>query len=172
MKEHTIFKSYDMMSLKEAQAIEKDAKEFLRENGIDNPSDEDVMDEVYFQEDMWYDDTRLNLSKKLNGRIVAITDVGRWNGRCTGYKLLGDNLNEILSFFNCDYINVYTDTYNVKADIYHHDGTHHVEYRELKEDTNYDVLLDKLYNQEPVSREMIRRYTKSLKPYVKQVYRV
>ena len=168
--EHTIFKSYGAMNLKEMQDMEEGARENLQYNGIEEPSESDIMDEVYSNEEMWYDDEKLNLSKKLNGNIVAIASVGTWRGRSSGYKLLGNNLNEVLDFCKCDYINVYCDQYNVKADMYHHDGTHHVEYRELREDTNYEVLLDALYNQKDVSREMIRKYTRSLRPYVKAVY--
>lgn len=171
--EHTIFKSYGAMSLAEMNEEEKSARECLVENGIEEPSEDDIMHEVYDHEEMWYNDEKdYNLNKTLNGRVIAIADIGLWHGRRTGYKLLGHNLNEVLDFCSCDYINVYYDQYNVKADMYHHDGTHHVEYRELREDTNYDVLLDALYNQEPVSREMIRKYTKSLRPYFKEIYGV
>ena len=164
--EHTIFKS---AGLDFVQA-EEWARENLRENGIDEPSDEEVNNEVYFLEEMNYDDTRLNLNKKLDGRVIAIADVGTWRGRFSGYKLMGRNLNEILTFHRCDYMYVYADQYNVRADMYHHDGTHHVEYRELRENTNYEVLLDKLYNQEEVTRKDIRKYTKSLRPYIKAIY--
>lgn len=164
--EKTLFKSAGL----DLEQAEQWARENLKENGIDEPSDEEVNDEVYSLEEMNYDDARLNLNKRLNGRIVAIADVGTWRGRFSGYKLMGSNLNEVLDFGSCDYINVYADQYNVKADMYHHDGVHHVEYRELKENTNYDLLLDKLYDQEEVTREDIRKYTKSLRPYIKQVY--
>ena len=170
--ERTIFKSYGAMNLKEMKDMEEGARENLQYNGIEEPSDSDIMDEVYFNEETWYDDEHYNLNKTLNGRILAIADLGLWNGRRSAYKLLGDNLNEVLGFCGCDYISVYYDQYNVKADLYHHDGTNHIEYRELKENTNYEVLLNALYIQEPVSREMIRKYTKSLRPYIKKVYEV
>ena len=168
--DRTIFKSYGAMTLEEMNLTEKDAREILKENGIEEPSDSEVMDEVYDNEEFWYDAEKCNLNKVLDGKIVAIADLGLWNGRRSAYKLLGHNLNEVLDFCGCDQISVYCDPYNVRADLYHHDGTNHVEYRELREDTNYEVLLDALYNQEEVSREMIRKYTKSLRPYIKQVY--
>lgn len=168
--ERTIFKSYGSMDLQEMESMEESARENLQYNGIEEPSNDDIMDEVYAQEEMWYEDEKLNLNKTLNGRVIAIASIGRWNGRCSGYKLFGNNLNEVLYFGNCDDINVYCDSYNIKSEMYHHDGTHLIEYRELKEDTNYNILLDKLYNQEEVTREDIRRYTKSLRPYVKEIY--
>lgn len=170
--ERTIFKSYGAMNLEEMNEEEKGAREILKENGVEEPSDSEVMDEIYSNEEFWYDAEKCNLNKTLDGKIIAIADLGLWNGRRSAYKLLGDNLNEVLGFCGCDYISVYYDQYNIKADLYHHDGTNHIEYRELKENTNYEVLLDALYNQEPVSREMIRKYTKSLRPYIKKVYGV
>ena len=170
MKEFTIFKSYNLYSLEELNLLEQDAKENLIENGIEEPTQEDILQEQYLMEETSYEDEQCNLNKTLNGNIIAIADVGRWDGRRTGYKILSNNLNQVLSFMKCDSINCYADQYNVRADLYHHDGVHHVEYRELREDTNYQVLLDKLYCQEPVSREEIRRYTKSLRPCIKQIY--
>ena len=173
MKEHTIFKSYGAMNLAEMQEEESCAKQNLIENGIEEPTDREVMDEVYFNEEMWYEDEHYNLNKELNGRVIAIAwQTGRWNYKGTGYKILSNNLKDVLQPLgnSIDYMNIYADQYNIKSKQYHHDGTHHVEYRELREDTNYDLLLDKLYMNEPVSREMIRKYTKSLRPYVKQIY--
>ena len=171
-KERVIFSTYGAMTLEEMEAQEKGAREFLEEvRETDEPvTDEEVMQEVYNREEMWYGDEELNLNKKLNGRVIAIADVGRWDGRYSGYKILGDNLNEILWGMECDDLRVYTDAHTVRAVGYHHDGRHYVEYRELKEDTRFDNLLSKLYNQEEVSRKDIYRYTKSLRPYIKQVY--
>ena len=173
-KERVIFSTYGAMSLEEMQEQEKSAKEFLEEiRETDEPiTDEDVMQEVYSMEEMWYGDEKLNLNKKLKGRVIAIADVGRWDGRCSDYKILGDNLNEILWGMGEDVqnIRVWADAHTVRAVGHHHDASHYVEYRELKEDTQFDNLLNKLYNQEEVSRKDIYKYTKSLRPYVKQIY--
>ena len=175
-KERVIFSTYGAMTYEEMQEQERSAKEFLEEiRETDEPiTDEEVMQEVYNMEEMWYDDEKLNLNKKLNGRILAIADVGRWNGRCSGYKILGDNLNEILWGMgdSVQDFRVWADVYTVKAVGHHHDASHYVEYRELKEDTDYDKLLNKLYNNDYVSRAEVYKYTRSLRPYIKEVFGV
>ena len=171
MKHTTIWKSYGMYSSKEVEELEQYERENLKENGFDDYETVDVTDSIYESIDMSFDDETSNLYRVLDGRILAIADMGLWNGRRSGYKILGNNLNEVLTCgIGCDEKEIYCDSYNVLARGYHHDGTNYVEFRELKEDTNYDVLLEKLYNNEEVTREDVRKYTKSLRPYVKQVY--
>lgn len=170
-KHTTIWKSYGMYDLKEMEQAEQTAREHLRENDFEEWETVDVTDTIYENIDMWFEDERLNLRKELNGRIIAIASMGLWNGRKSGYKILGNNLNEVLtSTIGCDEKEVYCDTYNVYAEDYHHDGRNYVEFREIREDRNIDNLLNKLYNNEEVTRREINYYTKSLRPYIKQVY--
>ena len=171
MTVHTIFKSYGMYSLDELKEQEKLAEEFLKETREANITEADITEEVYFNIDMWFEDELVNLNKQLDGRVLAIASIGRWNGRVSGYRILNNNLNEVVkASIGCDEKHVYCDRYNVLAEGYHHDGKNYVEFREIREDKNIDTLLNKLYRNEPVSRADIRRYTKSLRPKVKEVY--
>jgi ribosomal protein L20A (L18A) len=172
-KHTTIWKSYGMYDLKELEKFEKDVKELLEEDAVENITEEKITDEVYFQIDQYFDDERLNLDKKLDGRILCIADMGLWNGRKSGYKILGNNLNEVLTCgIGCDEKEVYCDGRNVLAKGYHHDGRNYVEFREIREDRNIENLLTKLYNNEEVTRKEINYYTRSLRPYIKQIYGV
>ena len=170
-KHNTIWKSYGMYSLEELEDYEKDVKEWLEEDAVENITEETITDEVYFQIDVLFKDELLNLSKELPNNIIAIADIGRWNGRVQGYKILGNNLNEVVSStIGCDEKEVYCDAYNVRATGYHHDGRNHVLYRELREDRNIDNFLEKIYNNETISSSTLNYYTKSLRPYVKAIY--
>lgn len=172
-KHTTIWKSYGMYDLKELENFEKDVKELLEEDAVENITEEKITDEVYFQIDMNFGDEKLNLDKQLDGRILCIANMGLWNGRRTGYKILGNNLNEVLTCgIGCDEKEVYCDGRNVLAKGYHHDGRNYVEFREIREDRNIENLLTKLYNNEEVTRKEINYYTRSLRPYVKQIYGV
>ena len=172
-KHTTIWKSYGMYDLKELENFEKDVKELLEEDAVENITEEKITDEVYFQIDQYFEDERSNLFKILDGRILCIADMGLWNGRRTGYKILGNNLNEVLtSSIGCDEKEVYCDGRNVLAKGYHHDGRNYVEFREIREDRNIENLLTKLYNNEEVTRREINYYTRSLRPYIKQIYGV
>ena len=172
-KHTTIWKSYGMYDLKELENFEKDVKELLEEDAVENITEETITNEVYFQIDMNFGDARLNLDKQLDGRILCIANMGLWNGRRTGYKILGNNLNEVLtSSIGCDEKEVYCDGRNVLAKGYHHDGRNYVEFREIREDRNIENLLTKLYNNEEVTRKEINYYTRSLRPHIKQIYGV
>jgi hypothetical protein len=170
-KHTTIWKSYGMYSLKEMEQAEQDAREHLKENDFEEWETTDVTDTIYEDINMWFEDEESNLYKQLDGRILAIASMGLWNGRKSGYKILGNNLNEVLtSSIGCDEKEVYCDAYNVYAEGYHHDGRNYVEFREIREDRNIENLLDKIYSGQPVTRREINYYTKSLRPYVKAVY--
>ena len=167
-----IWKSYGMYSLKELEAEEQAAKEFLSENYPEiEQTEEAITDEIHDNIGRWYDDESDNLDKQLEGRILAIASMGLWNGRKTGYKILSNNLNEVLtSTIGCDEKEVYFDGYNIKAEGYHHDGHNYIEFREIREDKNIDKLLDKIYMNKPISRSELNYYTKPLGKYVKQIY--
>lgn len=170
-KHTTIWKSYGMYSLKELEQLEQDEREHLKENDFEDYETVDVTDTIYEEIDMWFDDETSNLYKVLDGRILAIANMGLWNGRRAGYKILGNNLNEVLtSTIGCDDKEVYCDAYNVCAIGYHHDGYNTVEFREIREDRDIDRLLNKIYNNEEITRREINYYTKSLRPYIKKVY--
>ena len=118
-----------------------------------------------------FEDELTLLNKQLDGRVLAIASMGLWNGRVSGYKILGNNLNEVIkASIGCDEKHVYCDRYNVVAEGYHHDGRNFVEFREIREDKDIDRFLDKIYMNEPITRAEIRRYTKSLRPKVKEIY--
>ena len=175
MKERTIFKSYLFYTLEEEKRYREDITEYMNE---DREEDEKITTDDYsvferLQEDIWdtYDMAKSNLYKELPNNIIAIADVGRWNGRIRGGKVMSNNLNEIL-YMGRDHndINVYCDRYNVHSELVHHDGTDRVTYRMLKEGVDADKLLEKQIYNGGLSKSDISRYTVSLTPYVKEVY--
>ena len=105
-------------------------------------------------------------------KIIAIANIGLWNGRRSGYKLMGYNLNNILDYFSCDYIKVYADRYNIHSEASHHDGTHYVTFRMIKpnlSDEQVENFLNKVYNGTHTKRD-ITKYTSSLVKEVNKVY--
>lgn len=170
-KHSTLWKSYGMLDLKEIEDYEKYAREDFESYGEEAITDSMIQQKIYEDIDMSFEDELLNLNKKLPNNIIAIADMGLWNGRVQGYKILGNNLNEVVSStIGCDEKEVYCDAYNVRAVGYHHDGRNYVLYRELREDRNIDNFLEKIYNNETISSSTLNYYTKSLRPYVHEVY--
>lgn len=147
-------------------------KEFLEINELDkDPNDENaIWDYMIETNDEYLDDERMNLNKNTDGRILVIADLGLWNGRRQGYKIINGNIANILHDGDANYIEWYGDGYNIKAIAHHHDGTNYYEYRVIREDRNIDNLLNAIYNGEKISRKKLNYYTKSLYPYVAEIY--
>lgn len=150
-------------------------KEFLEINGMDeDPNDEyAIYNWMNETNDMYLDDERYNLNVSTNGRIIAIADLGFWNRRAIGYKLLDHNVNDCLQFEkDCEYAEFFCDRYDLKSEQHHHDGGHYITYREFKPKITSDQADNfcwKLYNGKITQRD-ITRYTRSLRPYVAKVY--
>lgn len=151
----------------------KDAyREFLEINDIDSdPDDENAIYDFMVETNNEYlDDEKRNLDQKLQGRIVILADLGLWNGRKNGYKILGKNLNEIFSIGGFDYADFYGDRYDIRCDEIHHDGTNHYLFREIREEKDAEKFLNKIYNGEEISRKTLNYYTKSIRPEVAKIY--
>lgn len=122
--------------------------------------------------DMALEDERANLNIKLNGMIVVIADLGLWDGRRMGYKLISSgNIKDCL-YDNCEYITWYCDRYNFRAVACHHDGINRYLYRVFRDDvsgTQIAKFLHRVARGEANDR-MIRRYTKSIRPEIAKVY--
>lgn len=149
-------------------------KEYLEMNGLEkDPNDEDAIYEWMIEmNDSYLYDERLNLNKEVGGRILIIADLGLWNGRKSGYRILGTNIKEIFNINTrgFDYAEFYGDGHNIKAVEYHHDGMNYYEYRVIREDRNIDNLLDAIYNGEEITRKKLNYYTRSLYKDVAKVY--
>ena len=147
-------------------------KEFLEINKIDgDPNDEDALYNYMIEtNDIYLDDERVNLNKKVDGRILVIADLGLWNGRKQGYKILGNQISDILYDEDGEYLEWYGDGYNIKATSHHHDGCNLYLYRIIRENRNINNLLSDIYNGKKITRQKINYYTKSLYPEVAKIY--
>jgi hypothetical protein len=146
--------------------------EYQKENGYENPedvTDDDVWDFISESLSNQLDDEKWNLNIATDGRILAIADLGLWNGRRQGYMILNSNINNIFTISE-DYNEYYGDGHNIKASCVHHDGTNYIEYRVIREDRNIKNLLDAIYLGKEITRKKLNYYTKSLYPYVAKVY--
>lgn len=113
---------------------------------------------------------RENLDKELDCVIVACADLGFWYGRRSGYKYIGRNINEIFDFLGYDDYEWYADKYDVRLNLYHHDGTHHVIFRCVKDKAAADRICEKIYSGEINSHEDFIKRTSSLRPHIAKIY--
>lgn len=155
---------YDFNEVKDTLAEELNKE---REN-IDN---NDVWEYIYNDIEYSYNEGLRDLNVDTEGEIIAIASMGLWNGRCSGYAILDkNNLKEILYCGNKDFNHLYYDGFNVYKKASHHDGTNHIMFREVRPDVDIEKLCDKIYNNEPISKATLNKYTRSLRRYVKQIY--
>lgn len=150
-------------------------KEYLEINGLDDdPNDENKLYEYMVEaNDDYLSDERRNLDIQFSQPIIVIGDLGRWNGRVSGYKMIDSgNIKDCL-YSDTDYTEWYVDKYgDLRADAVHHDGTNHYLYRVFKDgvtDTQIENLQDKIYNGK-ATRADITRVTKRLGDDIAGVY--
>jgi hypothetical protein len=149
---------------------EEGFKEFCEINGLDEKERdlyeyiEDTQTEYLYEE--------IRSFEKPCGHILAIADLGLWDGRHQGYQVIKTcKVNGIFKVGNrCDYYKWYCDRYNVRGEFIHHDGTNYVLFREIKDGVNIDTLLQKIYDGETIDSKTLSKYTKSMRPYIQKVY--
>jgi hypothetical protein len=129
-----------------------------RDIELEDITDEMLQKEKDFLYDSYFQDELDNLDVELDGRIVAIADLGLWNGRRQGYKVCNNNLKEILVAGNHDYIKVWGDGYNIRKTSIHHDGTNCYLFRELREDRNVDRFLEMIYAGKQITKSILAFY--------------
>ena len=168
MKKRIIWSNIDL----NPEDWRKDYEEVARENEWDeDTSDPDnLWQYMIATHNTYLDDERYNLNKYLDGRILIIADLGLWDGRKQGYKIIDGNISNILYDNDADFIEWYADQYNIRATAHHHDGTNYYLYREIREDRNIQILLDDIYNGREISRSKLNYYTRSIRPYVAKIY--
>ncbi len=150
-------------------------KEYLEANELDlDPNDEQAIYEWMMETNGEYlSDERVNLDIQLSQPIIVIGDLGCWNGRVMGYKMIDSgNIKDCL-YSDTDMTEWYVDRYgDLRADAIHHDGTNHYLYRVFKDgvtEAQIERLQDKIYFGK-ATRADITRVTKRLGDEIGKVY--
>lgn len=167
MKERTIWQNCDLNYEDWKADLEKD---YPDEDGYD---EEYRIERMYEINEEYLDDERMNLNIRTNG-IVALWDIGKWNGRANGYKeIKSGNIADCLYDSCCEYCHWYVDKHGNFCMIgYHHDGINYVLYREWRDGitkTQKDNFLTKAYCG-TLTKNDVSRYTKSLGKKIAEVY--
>lgn len=134
-------------------------------------TEDQVRSECYELNDLWLSDVKSNFSWISRGEVVAIADLGRWNGRFSGYKIFSSL--ELILYTSCDYERVYLDAYNnLRKEESHHDGSNSILYRYWKEgitEKQKENFLDKIYKGICTTRD-ISHYTSKIGNDIAKVY--
>lgn len=127
---------------------------------------------IQANEDNFFEE-QMNFDIQYDAPIIAIGDIGRWNGRVAGYKLIESG--NLVDCFEqtCDYTEWYVDRNGeFRCNEYHHDGSNHIYYRKFKDGTSKeerDDLLNAIYCHK-ATQEDIDRLTEKLGKTIGDVY--
>ena len=124
-----------------------DWKDTLSEDYLDK-SEEDLMELMYEinREDL--EILRKEFDILVPNDILVIGDLGLWNGRKTGYRILKSRSLQECFYGNEDEMTWYLDENgDLRCDAIHHDGTNHYLYRVMKDvsEIEKESLLVKIY---------------------------
>lgn len=154
-----------------------DAIEALMEDYNAEYSDEEDQLDFYAAAELneeYRHDEIANLESANAGKILAIADLGLWNGRRSGYttyEKLTDVLKDLPDYDA--YIRFYVDEHGeFRGRFTHHDGTNYILYRERRPDCSeedWDSLKDAIYNNEEYSN-LLELCTMKLGPKIQKVY--
>ena len=128
---------------------------------------------MYDYLNLMLDDERINLNVVLDEPILCIADLGLWNGRKQGYKVIqSGNIRDCLSAIG-DYTEWYVDNSgNFRCTDIHHDGTNYYEYRTWKPNVSCERrqnLLRKICNG-TATRKDITRVTTGIGRKIAEIY--
>lgn len=162
MKRHIIFDALDIYNDEVRDSVRADMAECMDVSPSeisDNDVDECILDGL--------SDEECNLNKQVDGVLVAYADLGLWDGRHMGARVLGDNLSDIFSIGG-DMNTWYADRYNVRCVTHHHDGTNFVLFRLAESREKAEKIVRKVLD--GMTESAFMRATKSIVPYVNQIY--
>ena len=139
-------------------------------NGKQPGGDDDLFNWMIDTNYSYLDDEFSNLDKRIDEQILVIADLGLWNGRRAGYKIIKSrNLKDILAFEN-GFFEVYGDGKNIKAREIHHDGTNNYLFRAIRPGRDIDKLLTAIYNDEQITGATLNYYTRSIYKDIASIY--
>ncbi len=113
----------------------EEAKEMFFESKGYKTDDEYELDEFVYetnQEYLYDEQMNIEFYEKTHGQkyYVVLADLGLWNGRRKGGKVIKGLWNAINACFE-DYNEIYQDGLLLKVKAIHHDGVNHMKIREL-----------------------------------------
>lgn len=154
------------------------ARNYLAEERDIFPSevtDDDIMDFINNEDEYTFDDeldeARI-MDEEHRPDILAVANLGLWNGRKTGYRELG-SMEDVMYVGNHDYIHIYVEGDELKKSSTHHDGTNHMVFREWKSGLSYQSklsVMDAIYNGRPEAGKLVDKYTMPMGHYWAELY--
>lgn len=174
-KEHIIWE--DIEPIKYEDWVDGYKEEFEINDKVppEHPDEDDVLDWAYERRSEYLDDERTILKLPISEnpdvcQVLMIADLGLWNGRRRGYKLIRAKYISDILYVDADTAKWYGDGLDIRCDAYHHDGVNHILCRVVRPGVAIENLTKRIYDGEEIDRKTLNRYTTSLYPQVAKVY--
>ena len=91
----------------------------------------------------YLDDERMNMDVRVGTPIIIIADIGKWDGRHTGYREIESGCLKDCLYTELDGVTWYVDDKgDFRMDGYHHDGHNYYLYRKYKEGVSFEERED------------------------------
>ena len=121
----------------------------------------------------YLDDERVNLDVQIGTTIIAIADIGKWDGRHTGYHEFESGCLKDCLYSELDGVTWYVDGKgDFRMDGYHHDGHNYYLYRKYREGVSEDqreAFLEKILDH-TLTEHDIEAVTERLGDDIAKVY--
>lgn len=138
-------------------------------------NENELIDLMYDTNSDYLNDLRDNLNMQFSQPIIIFGDIGRWNGRVSGYKIIHSGNLKDCFYTECDYAEWYVDKLgDLRCEAAHHDGNNYYLYRVFKDNVSEEQienLKSKLYYGK-ATRADITRITKRLGDDIAKVYNI
>ena len=161
-KQFTIWSSDWYYNEKMRKAYNQD---WFIENNWRECTDEEWQDEV----DTYLADAYMNLSKTVDGYIMAFVIRRYWAGERVGAVKIGKELADIFCVAEDDNTYFLSEDGNVEAELSHHDGTHSVIYRVVDSEWEAEDFIDAIRSGKMSYSEFISK-SRSLAPEIEDIY--
>lgn len=109
------------------------ARQFLLEASGEEPTDSEIFEELYVEDDINWDDFKIKYKEYFNtNNFVVRANLGRWCGRFESGKIMTGGWKDFLRVIqNYDYLEIVDNNGHLEIVGTHHDSRDYLEIREL-----------------------------------------
>ena len=160
-KKRTIYNNYDLQG-----EYEENARECCVENGIKNPTENDIWDKIYlFDEDAW-EIEKENLKDFFSkGMWILRGTEGRWNGTFEAGTVFTDFMDMFSKAVkDCNYVHIYDENGHLYLQCSHHDGINNFEIKKITDKgvmylENWEENLNDKRTEQQIHDKIMKRYS-------------
>lgn len=165
-KKRTIYNNYNLW-----EDFSENAKDNLNANDILQPTESQIWDEIYEQDEYNWNEIRQKLTAFFSGsQWLLIGTIGRWNGEYEG-GFTFSSFDEMWrkATEDCSYFDIYDKNGHLYIDCSHHDGNNHYEIKKITARGEEYLSRNMYMDPRQLHKRLFDRYS-SLPNFVHSIY--